>query len=325
MVLLGTACGERPAPLPPAPRQVALPDVIVAQLTDLLTVVDLSWLVLLRPRRLVETAWLEPAVGRVLDDERLAVVAKATGVDLRQSPELAVAGYAGVTLQLVRHQHDHREVERHFRERLTSDVTRSELGHQAVSLWGNVGQTRHGFVSIGVDVAGYQYRGDEKTGPGRVALRYALGTLDDVPRVLDDASLGALHAALHAREVPPVEVLLPGPFEGDLARGARGLFGAATGVGVSLTTTEAHTLRLVALIAGDFSADIDKATSLLDAAWHDLAVSDLGHLLGLHTPKVAAQVMSAPLGLGIAVELDADLLFRGLSAATVDHIDEIMR
>lgn len=325
-MLLGASCAEQPPPLPPAPRRVPLPDVVVSQLTDLLTIVDLSWLVLLRPRRLATTEWLKPALGRVLADERLTVVAKTTGVDLRESPELAVAGYAGdVTLQLVRHQHDRATVERRFRDRLTSAISRSELGHQAVSLWGNIGRTSHGFVSVGVDVAGFQYGGDEQKGPGRVALRYALGTLADVPKVLDDASLAELHAALQRDGVPPIELLFPGPFEGDLARGARGLLGAATGVGVCVTTTAKQTLRLVALIGGDYSADLAKATSLLEAAWNDLAASDLGHLLGLHTPKIEAEVLSAPFGIGIGVELDADSLFRGLSAATVDHIEEIMR
>lgn len=322
------ACGGElpPPPLPPLPKQVAAPDVIIPQLTDLLTIVDLEWLVLLRPRRLARTAWLAPALSRVLKDQRLEIAKRTTGIDLREVPELAVAGYRqDVVLQLVRHEQKPVDVERRFRERLTNKEVRTELGHQVVSLWGEIGTRPHGFVSVGIDVAGFQYGGDEKRGPGRIALLYALDKLENIPTVLQDIPLAKVHAALGADGVPPVEVLFPGPFEGDLARGARGLLAASTGVGISITPTDRRTVRLVVLLAGDYARDTEKATELLLASYQDLAGADLGHLLGMHEPEVAPVAIAVPFGLGIGVELDAEKLFRGLSAATVDDIEEIMR
>ncbi len=322
-------CGsEPPRPLPPLPRQVAAPDVIVEQLTDLLSVVDLNWVVLIRPHSLASTTWLMPALAHVFEDERIDVAARTTGIDMREVPELAIAGYAdGVVLQLVRHQKDQLAVERQFRQRLTQNEIRSELGHQAVSLWGNIGTAAHGFVAIGIDVIGYQYGGSRTQGPGRIALLYALDKLSGAPTALHDAALAQIHAALWADGVPPVEVLFPGPFEGELGRGARGLLAASTGVGVSVAPTVRQTLRLVIFIAGDFGAEesVRRASELLEAAYQDLATADLGTLLGMHQPEVAPVAIDVPFGLGLGVELNAEKLFRGLSAATDADIRDIMR
>ncbi len=323
---LGACGGEGLSPLPPLPTAVTSPDLIVGQLTDVLTLVDLSWVLLLRPQRLARTEWLRPSLSRVLKDERLDLVAKTTGLDLRECPELAVARYgADVTLQLTRHHADPQAVEKQFRRRLTSNERRAELGHQAVSVWGDIGQSPHGFVSIGVDVAGFQYGGDEQRGPGRVALLYALGKLETVPSVLDDETLRDLHASLANGGIPVAELLFPGPFEGELARGARGLLAGSTGVGVALMPTARETMQLSVLIAGDFGAAEDKALSLLEASWTDLATSDLGHLLGLHEPKVPPKAVAIPVGLALGVELAPDELFRGLAAATIDDVEAIMR
>ncbi len=321
-----SACGPAPPPLPPLPRRVAPADLLVAQLTDLVPIAGLQWLALVRPSRLIGTPWLKPSLGRVLKDKRLELVEKTTGLDYRESPELALAGFGNdAVLQLVRHRKTPTDVEKHFRERLTSGETRSEIGHQAISLWGNVGTKPQGFVSVGVDVAGFQDGGSAEKGPGRIALLYALGKLDKVPRALTDETLAALHKALGAEGVPPAQVLFPGPFDDEIAGGVRGLLGASTGVGISMTPTDTQTMRVVLLIAGDFSAAMDKAQALLLAAWGDLAQSDLGHLLGLTKPRVEAQVTTLPLGLALGVELDPATLFDGLAAATMDNVEQIMR
>jgi hypothetical protein len=250
------------------------------------------------------------------------------GFDLREVPELAIAGFAeDCVLQLVRHQGDQRQLERLFRQRLTGGEQRSELGHQLLSLWGDIGTEAHGFLAVGVDVVGFQYGGDRRRGPARVALAYAMGKLESVPTVLEDEALGALHGALGESGVPPVEILFPGPFEGEMARAAHGLAGAAAGIGVSLTPTDAETLRLVIVLAGEYGSDDEgaKALELFRKSYDDVAAADLGHLLGLHEPATAPVVAAAPLGLTLGVELDPEKLLRGLAAATVADIEEIMR
>jgi hypothetical protein len=315
-------------PPPPAPK----PDLHVPALTDLLTIARLEWLILIRPEELMALRWLRPSLARVLRDDRLDLLARATSIDLRAVPELALAsyrpargapeGHKSTIAYFVRHRRPQLEVERKFRERLTSRAARRVVGHQLLSVGGNIGLTHHALVAIGPDVVGFQYGGDVDRGPARIALLYGQGKLATVPKALQDPTLGGLHAAMGH---PPLVVLLPGPFEGPMARGARGLLGAATGLAAGLTPTQRETLRLQVLLAGDFEPTGGAAADYLEAAWHDLVTSDLGHLLGLHEPKSPAAVSSSPIGLGLVVELDPAKLLSGLSAATVDNVREMMK
>jgi hypothetical protein len=323
----GAATGTSTAPPPEPPP----PDVKVAAVTDLLTVADLEWLVLLRPEAIVSVTWLDAPLGKILRDERLDLLARATSIDLRKVPELVLASYRGkqrdddVVAYFVRHRAAQRDVEVKFRERLTSDATRIVAGHQLVTIFGMVGRSPHGLAAIGPDVAGFQYGGTRNAGPARIAMLYAQGKLARVPTVLADPTLARLHAALHA---PLAEVLLPGPFEGELGRGARGLLAAADGVGIALATTERQTLALDVLLAGDYAAtpaEGERAIAFLTAAWNDLGASDLGHLLGLDKPVSGPVASLVDGGMRLSVELDATALLDGLAAATVENVREIMR
>jgi len=276
--------------------------------------------------------WLRPSLARVLRDDRLDLLAKATGIDLRVVPELALASYragrgapAGqqsTVAYFVRHTRVQLDIERKFRERLTSRANRRVVGHQLVSVEGNIGLTHHSFVAVGPDVAGFQYGGDERRGPARIALLYAEGKLATIPRALDDTALRGLHDRMGA---PPLIALLPGPFEGTMARGARGLLGAASGLGAGLEPTSRQTLRLHVHLAGAFDPAATEATGYLEGAWQDLAQSDLGHLLGLHQPQSPPAIAASAHGLSLAVELDAARLLAGLAAATVDDVRLIMK
>ena len=325
---LHLGCGGRapegPAALPPPP-----PDRTVAALTDLLTVVKLEWLILLEPESLWSTAWLRPPLGRVLRDERLDLLAATTGFDLRQVRELALASYRGsgdadnTIAYLARHRDDQLDIERRFRERLTSGEMRSALDHQLVGVWGKLGTTDRALVAVGRDVVLYQFGGSDRSGPARIATLYARGMLK-APSVLADPSLALLAGALGTA---PAKLLIPGPFDGELARGARGLLAAATAMGASLQPNEQQSFTLRTVLCGDYGppeAD-DRAVAFLELAWQDLAAADLGHLLGLHRPVTAARAFRVPVGLALEVELDPATLFDGLAAATVDNVRDIMR
>jgi hypothetical protein len=351
-------CGAAaPPPETLVPARVE-PEPTIATVGEVVTSAGLAWLVLCAPARLASVEWLRPTIGRLLRDERLDLLQLTTGIDLRAAPELALAGYASaargddeeVVLYVVRHRADALAIERKFRERLTSDETRHLHGSHLVEWSGRIGRKTRAFGALGREVAAFQYGGDPGRGPLRAALLYAGGRLGRVPAVLADPTLAMMNARLGTA---PLRALMPGPFEGPTARGARGLLGAATGLGAGLTPTEARTLRLEVLIAGDFRADPERAQRLLLAAWQDLATSDLGHLLGLHEPRVAPAASLGELGpapgapraptaalaskaaatppepleqaLALVVELDAESLARGLTAATTDTVREIMQ
>jgi hypothetical protein len=302
-----------------------LPDVEVARVTDLLTSARLEWLVTIRPAELSAIDWLKPSLARVFKDERLDLLAAATGIQLRDVPELALASYPAAAgdsaiAYFVRHGSDPLLLERKFRERLTADAERTLVGHQLLTMWGLIGRALHGFVSIGPHVVGYQYGGDKKRGPARIAVLYAQHKLDKVPAVLGDPVLGDLDRRLGNS---PAKAFLAGPFEGAMARGARGLFGAATGAAAALAPTPKQTLALQVVLGGSFpEAD---APRYLEGAWTDLGKSDLGNLLGLSKPRAAAEIKATAEALELHTEIDAALLLDGLSAATSDSIKEIMR
>jgi hypothetical protein len=297
---------------------------VIEALTDLLAVAGLRWLVVARPERLLGLDWLKRSLSRVLRDERLDLVAAATGVDLRQVPELALASYDpdDALLQLVVHRRKPLEIERTFRERLTTDERRSVEDDQLVRVSGRIGRQPRVFVALGRTVVGFQYGGDVDRGPARIAQLYAAGKLRRNPPVTADPAIAPLW-----RELGDVLLgaLLPGPFDEELAAGARGLLRAATAVVAGVSPTAQQALALVVLLGGDFSSDPSRATRLLEAAWGDLANSDLGHLLGLNRPRSSPRASFDPRRLRLDVSLDPTALFDGLAAATTDSIREIMR
>ncbi|MBI4701178.1 MAG: hypothetical protein HY744_08475 [Deltaproteobacteria bacterium] len=332
---LGAPSAPRPGPAP-GPAEVAA-------LTDLLSPAGLRWLVLAEPESIARIEWLKAPVARVLQGERLDLVAQTSGLDLRELPEIAVGGYAeagraapaptpagpaapepegDVVFYLARHRRSAVYVERLFRERLTGDEQREVERDDAVVVSGSVGSRRLSFVRVGETVVGYQYGGDALRGPARIAALFAAGRLTRAAPLSRDAELGRMRACLGPAAVT---AFLPGPFEEAMAAGARGLLGAASALGAALAVTERQSLRLELALAGDYSSDAPRAVTLLDAAWQDLAKSDLGHLCGLAEPTQAHRAWAEAGALRLRVELDPARLFDGLAAATMDDVRTIMR
>jgi hypothetical protein len=287
----------------------------------------LSWALILAPERLVETSWLRPSLERLLNDDRLDALATNTGIDVRVVPRLVLAGYGqedDTVAYFVRHRSEAKLVERKFRARLTGQVQRRRWGHQLESVWGRIGRAPHGYVGVGPHVAGFQYGGSAAKGPMRIAVLYETGKLGDIPRLLEGDTLAPLHEALGSS---PAELLIPGPFTGELARGARGLFAAAFAVGLSLAPTERRTLQLRIILAGDYGQEdeLERAVDFATKAWNDFAASDLGHLVGLTEPVVPPRAGPHELGLLLEVELDPQRLADGLAAATMDDVKTFLR
>jgi hypothetical protein len=290
----------------------------VEALAGLLTRVRLTWWVGVEPRSLWSRPWLRSALTRVLRDDRLMLLTRATGVDLAHSRELGLAGYAAgpraapAVMMLARHDADPVEVERRFRTRLTGNEIRAVEGHQLVRVSGTIGEGTRAFVRVGRDVAGFQWGGSAARGPARIAALYANGELSNVPSV-----------ALAQRELPslaqaPIALWFPGPFEDDRARGARGLLGGASDVTLTAKPTADEALAIAIDVLGDYRSGGDEAVALMTKAWGDLAGSPLGTLLGLDTPRRAPRVELLDASLQLRVVLDPKALFDGLASLTVD-------
>lgn len=319
--LLAPACGApAPAPRPPAPP---LPPLRTGDLTALLPLAGLRWLILARPREIAAIPWLIPAIARIAPERNLDRYAASTGVDLRQIQEAAIASYAGgATLYLARHSGAPVTIERRLRRRLTGKVRRAEERPDLVRVSGDLGPTPHALVLLGRDVLAFQDGGSPSRGPARIASLYALGKLSRSPTALAGEPLRSLAARFGPA---PVRALALGPFEGELARGARGLLAGATAIGAAARPSARERIAVAVAVTGDFSTSGPAASEELLAAWDDLASGSFGHLLGLDAPLEPPLAMHAPEAVAIAVELDPDRLARGLAAATGARVEEIMR
>jgi hypothetical protein len=177
-------------------------------------------------------------------------------------------------------------------------------------------------VLIGRDVAGFQEGGSMSRGPARIAALFAENKLKSAHTVLTVEPIRSLAARLGPA---PLAAVAPGPFEGEVARGLRGLLGAATAIGGVMRPSERQGFALTIGVAGDFTGSAAAASGELLAAWNELASSPLGHLLGLDSPLAAPAVTSAPEVLLLSVELSGRALAEGLAKATATRVEDIFK
>ena len=325
-----SGCGGAPNKPPkaqPEPTKHLEPSA-VESLDLLVPLPGLRWLVLARPKEIASMLWLEPSISLLLDKERLDHTAVSTGFDLRTLPEAVWAGYrAGAdeedaSLQLVRHANDPLAIERLFRDRLSTDISRSIDDDRVIRVSGRIGKTVHALATVGSDVVCQQQDGSLDRGPCRVAALLAQGKLKRTRSVFEDEAMGVLAKRF---ESAPLQLFAPGPFEEDVARGVRGLLGAATAVGAAFRTSARKSLLVEIVVTGDFSTSGAEAVQKLAGSWDDLAGRPLGHLLGLDAAVGPVKQAFTNETVSIVVELDPHKLAKGLADATSSQIREIMR
>lgn len=339
--LAACGCSAGPAVIAPRIAPAAPPPLTVGPLTGLLPLAGLRWLVLVRPREIASIPWLIPALGRVVSEASLNRFAAATGIDLRQTPEAALASYADspaddaaegdgphparlgdVTFWLARHAGEPLRIERAFRARLTASERRVVERSDLVRMSGTAGTTQRALVVLGRDVVGFQEGGDLGRGPARVAALYAQGKLHRSPTALARDPLRALGQRFGSA---PARAFALGPFEGELARGARGLLAGATALGAAARPSVREKIALAIAVSGDFTTTGPQASDELLRAWNELADGSFGHLLGLDRPVERPLATHSENAVAVAVELDPDKLASGLAAATGERVEEMMR
>jgi hypothetical protein len=300
-------------------------------LTGLVAAAGVRWMLVAAPSELFGVKWIPPLVDKAVSGARFDRFAQATGVDLRALPEAVVLASApsepgaaddDVMFYLARHAGDAQAIERAFRARLSGSEKRAVERPDLVRVSGKIGRETHAAVFLGSDVAGFQEGGSASRGPARVAALLAEGKLKHAHSAFANEPLKTLAAKLGAA---PFQALAPGPFEGDVARGLRGLLRAATAVGASARPGPRETFLVTAAVTGDFTTSAAPASAELLAAWNDLAASRLGHTLGLDTPVTAPVVSAAPDALLLAVELSARSLAEGLAVLTATRVQDIFR
>jgi hypothetical protein len=213
-------------------------------------------------------------------------------------------------------------VERAFAERLTAEQKRVVDRPDLVRVTGLAGNTKEGLAIIGRDTVALQRGGNRGRGPMRVAALFAEGKLKRSPSALAEPTLRALSERLGPA---PARAFARGPFEGELARGARGLLAGTTGIGAAARPSARQGIALAVALVGDFGKSSEEASRALLEAWNDVAYGSFGRLLALDRPVTEPLVTHARGAVALAVELEPNKLAEGLHAATSARIDAIMR
>lgn len=328
LAALAGCAGRAPPPPPPRP----LPPLATGDLAALLPAAGLAWLVRSRPRAIAQVPWLIPAIAGLAPEARLDRFASTMGFDLRQTPEAWFARHdlppgGSSDLLLVRHNVARpEELERRFTVRLAGEVVRAEDRPDLVRVSGRIGPAHHGFARIGGDVAAYQEGGAPARGPLRVVSARAAGGLREVRPVAAFEPVAALLARFGEA---PLVAIVPGPFDDGAGVAVPGsdaarLLAASTGAGAALRPTAREGLGLAVALCGDFGEGARGASRVLDAAWEELAASEVGRILALDRPRDPPLVTHTAEAVALAVELEPGPALEGLRALIEQDLEALL-
>lgn len=313
------ACSPANGPAAVPASKPAAPPVHEGPLTDYVPAAGLRWLVVGRPRDVAKDPALREAVSLLVPDERRAVFARSSGVELDQTPNALVGGFDQATLYMAELS-ETRRVEERFIGRLIAGPTTKQPHPRVRSTVGVVGETPEGLLALDGRLVAVSVG---STLPAKIAGLYALGRLPKSPPALEGAALSTLPVA--ELERAPLRFYAPGPFLGEWARGARGLLAVTVAVGMAFSPTADGKLSATVVLSGDYRSLEGDPADVLASAWQDLAVSSLGRLLGLDRPAAEPKVAGTPESLRLSVVVDPLPLARGLRAAVMAEVWEILR
>jgi len=286
-------------------------------LVGLAPAAGLVWLVDVRLHELLAVPALAAATELVVPAARLdAFAERHGGVDLRRVSELVVADYDGSTLALARTDVQPARVEAAFAARAIAVEGRAVEGG-VTRFWGSIGREREQVAVFGARAVGLE-RG--RFGPLRAAIYFALGKLKRAQPALAADPLARAAALLGDA---PARAFAPGPFTGAWGAGLGGILAGTTAVAISATPS-AGAVAFRVLLTGAWGADAAAAAARLASSFQLLANDALGRLLGVDHPREEPKVSGDAEALRLEVVVDADVLFRGLHAATDARIGEIM-
>lgn len=274
-------------------------------LSGLVPSAGLRSLVIMKPAELLAAPKLQARLMRLLPSAGLDDFAAMTGVDVRQVREAILANFGRGKLVLAQGLWDPRRVEERFRARLWEEGKTSSRHPQLVRISGRSGSTLRTLVLAGVDSMAIAF---DDSRLASAVEGYALGRLRVLP-ALEAIPLADLAARFGDESV---SLFAPGPFEGTMAHGLRGILRGATAAGCSARLLSDGRLEMKALVLGDWSEAGAIAEDLLRAVWTDLATSPVGRLLALDRPSSNPEWGHDRGALSFRVQLDALALLQGL-------------
>jgi hypothetical protein len=312
------ACAAPPAKHgPAAPPRPTAPPLHHGPLGDFVSAAGLRWLVLAKPHEILNEPELGPALTQLVPTRRLDAFAESSGVDLRQIPHAAIAGFPYATVYLAEVPDGVAQSAReHFAERLLSGAITKEPRPHLMRITGVIGQTPETLLTVDERVLAVSV-GDPLL--AKIAEAYAEERLKNSPSALHGSALATLpdltsnHLAV---------LLAPGPFADEWRRAAGGLLESAVALGIGLQPVGHGKIAATLCLSGAWQNSADAAAQRLAQAWTSFVQSSAGHLFALNP---VANVHATPDLITLDVELDIEPLVIGLKAAVLSDISELLQ
>lgn len=311
-----SGCGGSKPPAQPA--QQTAPALHQGPITDFVPAAGLRWMVVARPKELLQDATLRRGLEKLFPHERLDLFAQNSGLDLRQLDVGCVAGFDIGTLYLAETTTAVDAAERAFLARLASDPVTKHPGPGVVHITGLIGVTPESFVGLTGRMVGVSVKDPTLT---KIVSAFALDKLKKSPSALFGAALGSLPKNL---AVDPLQFYAPGPFSDEWAKGAHGLLGSTVALGITARINTPGYVDALAVLEGDYGNDPDATVQRALGTYHDLAQSGLGRILALYDESVAPEIQATPTAVTLRVRLPLGRLLDGLYAAVAANVWELL-
>jgi len=313
-VLLWACSAQRPAPSV-APKAKPAEPLHQGPLTDYVSAAGLRWLVLTKPQAVLANRELGQAITQIASQTRFDAFAESSGVDLRQVPHAAVAGFAYGTLYLAELPAGAASTARErFSDRLLTGATTKQPRPTLTRITGIVGQTPETLVTADDRLLAVAV-GDPL--PAKIVEAYAEERLKNSPSALHGSALSTLPDF----SASAAALLAPGPLPEEWQAAAGGLLRSAVAVGIGVEPAAAGHLNATLCVSGAWGDTADAAGQQLLEAWRTFARSTTGSLYGLD-PEARVRVDAELLTLNVDVTIAP--LVHGLKAVVLSDISEIM-
>lgn len=316
LALIGCAASAPSAAPPPAAPQPEEAPLQLGALSDFVPAAGLRWLVAGSPSYFARQPALAGVRERWLTDQRWALFAKATGVDLLRTERAIVAGFELGTLYLTDASGWVTKPEQPFIERLAGSA-RVQRTHSAVwRVTGLVGSTPEALVRLDDAVLAVAVADPMLA---RIVEYRARGRLSGVVPALHGAALSGLPPEF--LEPGPLRMYAPGPFaEHTLPEGA-GLLTAAAAIAAAIDL-EGDVLQLRLALAGSWDSERDREQ--LSNLWQAVSTAPLGRELGLDQPRSEPVVSASASALVLALQLDAERVLQGLERVGAGRLEPLL-
>ncbi len=311
-----TACAAPSQPPPVATPAAPPPPLHRGPLTDFVSAASLRWLLVIKPQQVLNHPELERAIFEIIPSSRFDAFTEASGVDLRELPDAAVAGFPYSTLYLAELPSGVAALARaRFAARLLAGAATKQPHPRLIRITGVIGQTPETLLTVDDRVLAISV-GDPV--PAKIAEAFARERLPHSPPALRGAALAAL-PELTASNV--AVLFAPGPFADEWQRAAGGLLQSTVAIAIGVRPSESGKVATTLYLAGAWQDSAPDAANRLSAAWSAFARSSAGRLFELNE---VAEITTAPELLQLHVELELAALVRGLRASVFGDLSQIL-